>query len=98
MGIDGEDGVATALGGGMPVSAGTASLGGVDAWLVAEIGTDDKLIALVTLDHAWPVGQPTGFWVAAVVRECVAVVAATPLGVAVLIIENHHDAGLGEPT
>jgi hypothetical protein len=96
MRIDGEDGIAPALGCGMPVRGRAASPGHVDARLVAEIDANDKRIALVALDHALPVGQPTGFWIAAVVPECVAVVAAAPLRITVVVVEDHHDVGRSE--
>ena len=67
-----------------------------DAGFVAQIDANDKRIALIALDHALPVGQPTPFGIVAVVPERVAVVAATPFGIAVVIVEDHHDVGRSE--
>jgi hypothetical protein len=48
---------------------------------------------LISLGHALPVGEPTALGISAVVPERIAVVATAPLGVAVVVVEDHHDPG-----
>src|SRR5437764_547340 len=81
----------------MPVSGRNATPGGRAPWLVSQVGANDPRVAGVTSYDALPVGDPTALRILRVVPERIAVsIAATPLRIAVVIVQNHHDSRIGE--
>jgi hypothetical protein len=94
----GEDRRASAFGSVAPtVARGAARPAGGTAWLVAQVGGDDQRIVAVAPGEEGPVGDPNRLGVGRRVPERISiVVAAAPIGVAGVIVEEDRQPRSGQ--
>ena len=97
-GISRKHRVTSAFRRGMPVKLGIrSSPGRLVTQFVAQVCADHPALALVAAHNRLPIRKPLGFWIFSVVPKAIAIgLATTPVRSAYMVIEDHHDMGVGQ--